>query len=522
MYLTFHSIPEENMKTKIFAMLLILSLLFVVPGCGPAPTICNASELMASILISPPFWGTVGSLTPTLTWQYPTSLYDYSYPVPYYIGASGCVPEKFRVTLRTGPFFTDDLGGYTVNGSTMSWTPSTPLQPGKEYSWGIQAMVGGVYGPYAGNSYFFTGPTCATSELVAPILEEPTDGEVITEDYPSLIWIYPDDCAPEGYRIDLSTTSDFSDTSLSGGTGNPSTRWGPGHVLDDCETYYWKVAAINGITLGPSSLTSQFRIDVHGTCPLSSPWPLFHFVAAAPCNIGPGPEFAVMETLQAGETRNAEGRNEDGNWLLLRLDPNRLCWVGPNAGTLEGERLSLPLITSQQLPPTDTPTTVPSGPPTDTPTTVPGSCKFTFRENGNCRSGPGVIYGVLTSGPAGTIVPADGRNADASWYHVQLYGVSCYVSANVGFVDCDPQGLPILKDPPTPTPSATPFIPSDTPIPLRPTNTFTPIPIPVRPTNTFTPVPVNCALYTDEKSCELHQPPCVWLYVNYQGYCTNR
>ena len=100
----------------------------------------------------------------------------------------------------------------------------------------------------------------------APTLDSPADGAMVYEDWPTLDWSYSGDCAPEGYRIDLSTSPSFSDTSLSGGTGNPSTRWAPGDPLDDCETYYWRVAGIIDTTLGPWSETWSFRVNASRKC----------------------------------------------------------------------------------------------------------------------------------------------------------------------------------------------------------------------------------------------------------------
>jgi hypothetical protein len=350
------------MKFKLLAVVLILSLLVIAPGCGPATPTCTLGELQAAYLMYPTMWETVWSWQPTLVWTYPAGPYG-EYPSTYY-GASNCLPENYRVTLRTGPFFTDNLGGDTTN-AAGSWVPPTVLQPGTEYAWAIQPLVGGVPGPIAGYRYFFTGPTCETAALVAPNLLEPANGAVITDNWPSLIWDYPLDCVPNGYRIDLSTHSDFSDTSLSGGTGNPSTRWGAGHPLDDCTTYYWKVAPINGTTLGPVSSTFHFQINMTGgICPLTFDWPIYKVLQNASCRFGPGLDYNIMDYLAAGDERQAEGRNEDGSWLILRLDANRRCWVARNLGELlPDDPLNLPLAEypARPLPgPTDTPTPVPS------------------------------------------------------------------------------------------------------------------------------------------------------------------
>lgn len=110
-------------------------------------------------------------------------------------------------------------------------------------------------------------PTCADDSLAAPVLASPADGSSLAQVLPTLTWTYPDSCDPQGYRIDLSTAADFSDTSLSGGTGNPSTSWSPAAPLADCTQYFWRVAAINGTTLGPFSGAWSFRTDFSGACP---------------------------------------------------------------------------------------------------------------------------------------------------------------------------------------------------------------------------------------------------------------
>ena len=117
-----------------------------------------------------------------------------------------------------------------------------------------------------------TFPTCATESLMAPALNAPADGATVNTNNPTMSWSYPDlFCVPEGYRIDLSIDPAFADTSLSGGTGNPSTSWGPGSPLADCNLYYWRVAPINGTTLGPFSAGRSFTVDITGSCSMPSP-----------------------------------------------------------------------------------------------------------------------------------------------------------------------------------------------------------------------------------------------------------
>jgi len=115
--------------------------------------------------------------------------------------------------------------------------------------------------------------TCPTEELAAPHLVAPASNATVDTLLPTLSWSYPANCTPEGYRIDLSHVSDFSDTSLSGGTGDPSTAWSPGEELTDCMVYFWRVAGINGTTLGPFSESRAFIVDETGSCEPPTPVP---------------------------------------------------------------------------------------------------------------------------------------------------------------------------------------------------------------------------------------------------------
>jgi len=164
------------------------------------------------------------------------------------------------------------------------------------------------------------GPSvCPTAELVAPILAAPSNGAVVTELSPSLTWAYPANCVPEGYRIDLAVTPDFSDTSLSGGTGDSSTTWAPGEPLRDCTEYYWRVAPINGTTLGPFSAPWSFKVDAAGTCsppvpPSSIGGMVWHDLCAIPYASGSPlePGCVNIEGVDGGPVPAANGILEPG------------------------------------------------------------------------------------------------------------------------------------------------------------------------------------------------------------------
>jgi hypothetical protein len=357
------------MKYRIITILAGLILLLpMIAGCTPSggkPT-CPTGSLMAPILTDPPMWSVVDSLSPSLHWLYPDD---------------SCNPQGYAIHLKTGPFFADSLGGGTGNPST-SWSPGSPLLPGKEYSWGVQAINGTSLGPYGGNDYFFTGPMCETAALVAPVLLQPAYNSEITDLNPTLIWEYPNPCLPEGYRVDLSKDITFADTSLSGGTGNPSTRWGPGDPLEDCTVFFWKISPINGTTLGPVSEIFAFRTNTTGSCPTptpvgpsptpvnptSTPTPVDPTFTPTPvpavfypgfnayCRSGDDTSFPWFDIAMKGIAYPIDGRNFENTWLRIMITNSRGCWVLASSGSASLDTTKLRVLADV---PTLTPTPVP-------------------------------------------------------------------------------------------------------------------------------------------------------------------
>ena len=102
-------------------------------------------------------------------------------------------------------------------------------------------------------------------------------------------------------------------------------------------------------------------------------------------------------------------------------------------------------------------TSTPAVTPSATASATPGMIPFLLDKNANCRHGPGTVYPVLTSVLLGQQVQLIGRNDEGSWYFgIIPGGFRCWIAASSGTPDGDPNGLPILKAPPTPTPTLTP------------------------------------------------------------------
>lgn len=494
-----------HMKKKITVISLIIATLFILGGCNvPLPT-CPTGDLQAVTLTSPVNWSTVASLSPTLQWSYPSS---------------ECSPEGYAITLQTGPFFTDSLGGGTGNPST-SWGPGMPLESGKEYAWKVAPINGTTLGPLSSTFYFFTGPTCATDSLVAPVLLEPADGASFNDAFDSLIWDYPEECSPEGYRVDLSVDPTFADTSLSGGTGNPSTRWGPGSPLVDCETYYWRIAPINGTTLGPFSMSRSFVKDVTGLCggPGGSPPAsasisgiVWHDLCAVPD--GPLPVELPVGCVDAGDgSLRANGIREPGEPGIAGVQVD-LHWGGCATASVassitdaSGQYLfdgilafgSYCLAVRALNPPNDS-ILIPGGwtfpfgtigadafanAMVDTGTILvdkdfgwdyqflpvapaaAGPSIFTLNKNAFCRIGPGVNYRDVTAIPFGDIVDVLGVSPDGEWFYIfwNKFKTNCWVAKSTGQLNGELQTIAVLTPPPTPVPTTVP----PTAVPTTPT-----------------------------------------------------
>ncbi len=347
------------MKPKWVLLLLALGVLAFLLACTPPDAPCAPSALGAPGNLSPANKQIV-PLTPTLHWEYPSSVPS---PYPYPAGATGCGFTGFQIHLISSVDLTIEHGG-TVGASTMSFSPSSPLAPATLYFWEVRVLTAGGHGPWSGFRAFFTGPVCDTSSLVAPILYSPEG--TIHNLLPLFQWYYPNTtCVPEGYRIDLSTDAGFSDTSLSGGTGNPSTSWYPAHDLTDCTTYHWRVAAINGTTLGPFSDPKTFTINMGTSCPTATPVPTLvlptlvpyeipHFIPDlyANCRLGSGQLYGLVTSVPAGVQTEALGRHQtqDGWWYFVKLPDGKQCWMFERSGKLEGDPNLIPLLLPPPLP----------------------------------------------------------------------------------------------------------------------------------------------------------------------------
>ncbi len=105
-------------------------------------------------------------------------------------------------------------------------------------------------------------------------------------------------------------------------------------------------------------------------------------------------------------------------------------------------------------------TTEPPPPPpgaTATLTLTATTCPATITAPGpvNVRSGPGAVYDIIGSLPAGASANVDGKNAEGTWWYVVFpagAGGHAWVSGSVVTANCIPTTLAIIAAPPTPRP----------------------------------------------------------------------
>ena len=328
-------------------------------SCGdPKPIICPPGSVFAPILLSPPNLAYTTNTTPALAWKYKGVTYPYPQPEPTPPTAYTCQPQKFRVSLSMAPLHNVELGGIGPGALTVTWN-TPPLQPGQTYRWSVVAISKGQEGFPSETRYFSIGSPCTSvSELNWPSGLWPPYDSIMDTLTPGIQWSGHDSqtCLPQGYVIQYSHTFDFAQYEWTVGIGPGSgydMKIGP---LQNCTTYYWRVAAHLApqaqlgagsqmpAPRGPWSDPMRLHVALGGKCmeqpavlpqematlppgPIPPVSKLWNVIMNANCRAGPGTTYNEKGLATEGFAARIEGRNEDGTWFRL-IDPSGIsCWV---------------------------------------------------------------------------------------------------------------------------------------------------------------------------------------------------
>jgi hypothetical protein len=330
------------MKHNVPALLLLAFIALVLTACGP----CSEEDLFTKPeQTDPDNHSLVTALRPTLKWNY----------------LAPCKPTEYIINLwtnATNGVMTDTGFGGVTGSSAYDWSPSVDLTPGEAYIWQVAAKNGTITSPYSPFWEFIVGPACESESLLAPDPVDPISGSINTLD-PTYIWDYSDpDCTPEGYSLQVSPNSNLTSPVINLRETNPIKAWTPGVTLNDCDWYYWRVAALEGVDDGPWSTVESFRTNAYGNCiclvaELETPilvypaayeiipdlQPILDWTFPGYCEVeGFAVHLSEEQDFSVTSLFGGTG-NSDTNWRSDELEPGMQYWweIAAGVGTDFGE-----------------------------------------------------------------------------------------------------------------------------------------------------------------------------------------
>lgn len=421
--------------------------------------ICETEALNAPTQLLPANHATIDNVFGYFQWSYP----------------DGCIPELTLLQLDTDPTFPGPNLAFGLGPPRIGQAPLSDLTDCTQYYWRVRSENTDGAGPWSPIWTFrvdLTGscpppPICDTAALIAPLPNLPAAGDVVDDLMPTFNWFYADTCTPEGYRIDVTTYGGYEfGTTYSGGTGNPSTIWALADMLEPATQYEWRVAGINGTTLGPYSPSTPFwtgpicataalAAPVQNTPPegstVDNPFPPLGWDYPGGCL----PEFTLLEldidpTFPGPNLVAGFGPPRIGQIPIAALDDCQQYYWRVRSENSDGAGPYSPTWTFH----TDFDGTCagPSG---------GGAPMGLATRDLNCRAGDGTLFTETGFFALGEMAAILGKNQQGTWLVVplRLGGGNCWVSAPyVDLLDgANLDDLPVIASPPLPTPTPTPL-----------------------------------------------------------------
>ncbi len=269
--------------------------------------VCDPGDLAAPILTLPVNTGIFDIGFSSLEWEWPVDT---------------CIPSSYKIEVSTASdlSITTDFGATGTPGTR--WGFGSPPTPATQYYWRVAPYADGVLGPFSEIWTFYTDPVCSPGALMAPVPLFPTEGTEFIIDAPFYEWSYPDtSCTPMGYHLLVSSTLDFSSTApivLALRDFNTDTLRIPNIPLENCEDFYWKVAAMVDAIDGPWSTPIGFTMNAMNACTLPT---------CDPSNL-PIPDLIWPEPVWTG------------NYDIVSLNP-ALEWSNPGPCIPDGYQVKL-------------------------------------------------------------------------------------------------------------------------------------------------------------------------------------
>ena len=162
---------------------------------------------------------------------------------------------------------------------------------------------------------------------------------------------------------------------------------------------------------------------------------------------GPASNFPAYGIAQAGSTGLVIGKSEDGQWWVVRLNPQN---VGVGYGWVSAQFVTTANTANvQTIQNPDTFTVATPPPPSSS-----GAATGTATEYLNIRSGPGTNYPVLVVAPPGSQGEITGKSSDGQWWQVKVS--TTYSSTGAGWASAqfviaeNTDNVPIVQAPPPP------------------------------------------------------------------------